>query len=174
MGRLVVPRRATDRLQPRRSNDRARHRPRNTPRIFIAAARPAGAYSGCLAGRPPDPFPGVPRRGLASRCGVRLDAKGPRRSVRRRVLMVSRRTPRRIPQPAFRPMGRLDNGDTVNLSRAEIAEYLARRAPCARRRQVRKRLRVRASGTRASREQEAGAAGTAVRSLSRRSLRCSA
>ena len=39
--------------------------------------------------------------------------------------MVARRTPRRIPQPAVRPVGRLDDGDTVNLSRAEIAEYFA-------------------------------------------------
>ena len=76
--------------------------------------------------------------------------------------MVARRTPRRIPQPAFRPMGRLDDGDALNLSRAEIAEYFARRTQSTQRKAALRfrQLRPLAGARRVRRSQKQTAVGS--------------
>ena len=102
------------RVQPRGSADHPRPPRSGEVREFTSPL--AGARSARRPSRPMAAwivFQAAPRWRLAARRGARRHASRPAGSVGRRVRLVTGRPPRRLPQPAQRRLGPVDDGGAV-------------------------------------------------------------
>ena len=130
VGRLVVPRRAADRVQPRAPPGRAGPCQRQDARVSLSGEGPAGAHAGRLAGRLARRVPGQERRRLDARAWQRVHAQGPVGPVRGGIHVVARRPPRRVSQPQRREVGRVGDGGELKSGNPRPFLLRHRRSDC--------------------------------------------